>query len=128
MSAVEFDVSEILAFGRELSRVDVVSKIRPVVAKGALQVKTGMRADMAASRHFGQVARSITYNTREGVGWAEAEVGPVTAGRTVGDLAHLAYFGGVNGGGGTVRDPQEVLDAEAPRFFKAIEDIVGSLP
>lgn len=127
--SASLDVSELLDFGRKLaSRADIVKAVKPVVSKGALNVKAGMRENMAASAHFGQVARSITYDTREGVDWAEAEVGPVTAGRVVGDLAHLAYFGGANNGGGAVRDPQAVLDEEAPRFFKALEDLAGEAP
>ena len=100
MSRVELDMSELLAFGRDLSRsgTEVLGKVRPVIAKGALNVKNAMCADMQGSRHFEQVARSITYDTKSGAVMAEAEVGPVTEGRTVGDLAHLAYFGGVNSG------------------------------
>ena len=126
---IEIDLSELTMFGRDLERsgVDIVKGVKPVVAKGALNVKNGMRTDMAGSGHFGQVASSITYETRDGVGWAEAEVGPVTAGRTVGDLAHIAYFGGSPAGGGTVRDPQVVLDEEAPRFEKAITDVIEGL-
>ena len=77
---IEIDLSELTMFGRDLERsgVDIVKGVKPVVAKGALNVKNGMRADMAGSGHFGQVASSITYETRDGVGWAEAEVGPVT--------------------------------------------------
>ena len=126
---IEIDLSELTMFGRDLERsgVDIVKGVKPVVAKGALNVKNGMRADMAGSGHFGQVASSITYETRDGVGWAEAEVGPVTAGRTGGRLAHRAYLGGAPGGGGTVRDPQVVLDEEAPRFEKAITDVIEGL-
>lgn len=129
MSRVELDMSELLAFGRDLSRsgTEVLGKVRPVIAKCALNVKNAMRADMQGSRHFGQVARSITYDTKSGAVMAEAEVGPVTEGRTVGDLAHLAYFGGVNSGGGTVRDPQGALDDEAPNFVKALEDVIRDL-
>jgi hypothetical protein len=130
VSTVEFDLTALVAFGRDLSKAGdgLLGKVRPVVSKGALSVKNAMRDDMSKSAHFGQVARSITYDTRSGASWAEAEAGPVTEGRTVGDLAHLAYFGGAHGGGGTVRDPQDALDDEAPKFFKAIEDVIGGLP
>ena len=43
----------------------------------------------------------------------------------MGDLAHIAYFGGSPAGGGTVRDPQAVLDEEAPRLEKALIDLLG---
>ena len=60
-----------------------------------------------------------------------AEIGPATGGRVVGDLAHLAYFGGANGGGGTVRDPEVHLEAEAPNLEeyagKVLDDLLGRL-
>lgn len=102
-------------------------KVQPVVAKGAVQIKGTMRDDMQASIHFGQVAPSISYDISADAGGVEAEIGPVTEGRTVGDLAHFAYFGAPNGGGGTVRDPQENLDDEAPQFLKALSDVLGDL-
>ena len=105
----------------------VLDKVAPVVARGAVNVKATMREDMQSSRHFGQVAASISYDIERGSGWVEAEVGPVTEGRTVGDLAHFAYFGGSPGGGATVRDPQGNLDDEEPRFRNAINDVVGGL-
>jgi hypothetical protein len=129
MAGFDLDVSGLNQFADELGSAagKLLEGVRPVVAKGALNVKTSMRADMAGSEHFKQVARSITYDTRQGVGWVEAEVGPVTEGATVGDLAHIAYFGGVRGGGGTVRDPQGNLDDEAANFEKALTDVVGDL-
>lgn len=129
MSEVTVDVSELVALGRDLSKAgdDLMGKVRPVVSRGALNVKNGMREDMQGSRHFGQVAASISYEMSGNAVTSQAEVGPVTEGQTVGDLAHFAYFGGANGGGGSVRDPQAVLDEEEPRFVKAIEDVVGSL-
>ena len=53
----------------------------------------------------------------------EAEIGPETGG--AGSLAGFAYFGGVNGGGGTVPDPQGALDAEAPNVEKHLGALVA---
>lgn len=129
MDAVEADLTELDAFGDELaaSADQLLDAVKPVVAQGAMDVRTAMRADIAASPHFKQVARAITYDTRTGAGWVEAEIGPKTAGAVVGDLAHLAYFGGAHGGGGTVRDPQEALDDEAPYFEQALGDVLANL-
>lgn len=125
----DVDASQVLALAADLKAAadDLVGAIKPAIAKGALNVKNAMRDDMAASAHFRQVARTITYDARAGQTWAEAEVGPVTAGQTVGDLAHIAYFGGARGGGGTVRDPQDAADDEAPRLEAAITAIIGDL-
>ena len=129
MTAFDIDVSGLDALARELAEVggSVMAEVRPVVAKGALNIKTTMRDDLAKSAHFGQVARSVTYDTKAGQSFASAEIGPVTAGQTVGDLAHFAYFGGANGGGGTVRDPQEALNEESPRFVDAVSDVIDRL-
>lgn len=99
----------------------------PVVKKGAGNVKDGMRNDMRKSRHFKQVAHSISYDVERTPVSVEAEIGPETGGRVVGDLAHIAYFGGINGGGNTVRDPEWHARDEAPRFEKAIADVVDGL-
>lgn len=142
--AIEIDASDFFRAAADLKAAsrDMMSEVRPAVSNAALQVKEGMRADMAASRHFDQVADSITYDMRGNAVVSEAEVGPVTGGHgggfigplpqggkrgVVGDLAHFAYFGGANGGGGTVRDPKVHLEDEAPRFEKAIGDILDRL-
>lgn len=115
-------VADMASMGDPLAR-----EIRGPIAKGALNIKTGMRSDLAQSAHFGQAASSVTYDTRQGMSFAEAEIGPETAGQVVGDLAHFAWFGGANGGGGTVRDPQAVLDEEAPRLESALGDVLDRL-
>ncbi len=124
MTDALFDLSELQRLGREFMAVDPREDLRKVVAKGALNVKTSMRAEMSRSAHFGQVARSITYETRETARFTEAQVGPVTGGKVLGDLAHIAYFGGAQGGGGTVRDPQVDADEEAPRMESAIASLI----
>lgn len=126
---IDFDLSDFGRFASDLGQGadKVLADVAPVVKRGAENVKRTMRADMAGSRHFGQAARSITYDVVNGTGWVEARVGPESAGRTVGDLAGLAYFGGSHGGGGTVRDPQAALDDEAPSFFGYIERALGGL-
>jgi hypothetical protein len=127
--AVDFDFSDFLKLADSLNEAagKALEAAKPVVAKGAMNVKQSMRDDMAASAHFGQVARSISYDTRSGATFVEAEVGPITKGKTVGDLAHFAYFGGAHGGGNTVRDPQGNLDDEAPKFLAALGDALGKV-
>lgn len=124
------DVGDLLRFGDDLVAAadELLDKVKPVVARGALNIKMSMQDDMKQSEHFKQVARSITYDVSQGQGWVEAEIGPKTAGQVVGDLAHLAYFGGAHGGGGTVRDPQGALDDEADNFEQALDKIIGDIP
>lgn len=126
---IAFDISGLSELVADLeSAADrVLAEVKPVVAKGAVNVKTAMRDDLASSTHFKQVARSVTYDTRSGRDWVEAEIGPVTAGAVVGDLAHIVYFGGARGGGATVRDPLLAALDEAPRFEKALSEAMGTL-
>jgi hypothetical protein len=124
---ITFDASEFKALAADLRKASetLPQRIRPAVQKGALNVKNGQNADLDKSPSFRRIRSS--YDSREGRDFAEAEVGPKTSGEVVGDLYHIAVFGGVNSGGGTVRDPQAVLDEEAPRFEKALLDLVKDL-
>ena len=117
------DVSELRKLASDLSNAPklVRSEARAVVAKGALNIKNQMRDEAANSRHF-RFAHTISYDLKVGGDTIEAEIGPETGG--VGSLAGFAYFGGVNGGGGTVPDPQGALDAEAPNVEKYLDALV----
>ena len=122
---MQVDTSELDRLAADLGRMPakVAKGIAPIVRKGAVNIKSQLNAEMDESAHFGQV--NITFETKaEGDGHV-AEIGAVTEGKVVGDLAHFAYFGGANGGGGTVDDPEGALRAEAPRFVKALTDLIG---
>jgi hypothetical protein len=125
---VSVDASDARRFAADLTAATqrVVDQAPKVVERGALNIKNQMRDAMRSSAHFKGAARSISYDMRDG--GFEAEIGPVTGpGGVPGDLAHLAYFGGSRGGGGTVEDPQAALDAEVPRFEKALLDLIGEV-
>ena len=118
------DASELRALIADLSSAPklVRSEARAVVSKGALNIKNQMRDEVARSRHF-RFAHTVSYDLKVGGDTIEAEIGPETGG--VGSLAGFAYFGGVNGGGGTVPDPQGALDAEAPNVEKHLDALVA---
>jgi hypothetical protein len=122
-----FDFSELNALAQGFAQAEraALPKVRGVVSKGALNVRNQMREEAGRSRHF-TFASSITYDMREGGafggGFVEAEIGPNKRFRSA-RLANIAYFGGANGGGGTVPDPRGALEAEWPRFEKALGDI-----
>lgn len=127
---VTFDASDFDALARDLDRAaasDLIGKIEPTVMRGAAEIQRGMRADMSASAHFGQVAGVITFDVDRFTNHVRAEVGPLSAGRVVGDLAHFAYWGGSNGGGGTVRDPEYLLEQEAAPLERFIGDVLEDL-
>lgn len=94
-----------------------LGEVRGVVHKGAVNIKTQLREEASASRHF-KMAQTITFDEIQEFGGPAAEIGPVKKG--AGNLANIAYFGGTNGGGGTVPDPNGALSAEEPRFIEAL--------
>ena len=108
----------------------MVPKLRGVVAKSALNTKNAMRKDAQSSRHFKQLAPTISYDlkvhTFGGDGVIEAEVGPTPGGS--GSLAGIAYYGTSRPGGGTVRNPEDAMLEEAANFyeyaFKATEGLL----
>lgn len=120
------DVSELRKLATDLSSAPklVKSEARGVVAKGALNIKNQMRDEVARSRHF-RFAHTISYDLKVSGDTIEAEIGPEPGG--AGSLAGFAYFGGINGGGGTVPDPQGALDAEAPNVEKYLDALVAKV-
>ena len=117
------DASELRALIADLREAPklVRREARAVISKGALNIKNQMRDEVARSRHF-RFAHTVSYDIRVSGDTIEAEIGPETGG--VGSLAGFAYFGGVNGGGGTVPDPQGALDAEAPNVEKYLDALI----
>ena len=116
------DASELRALIADLREAPqlVRREARAVISKGALNIKNQMRDEVAKSRHF-RFAHTVSYDLKANGDTIEAEIGPETGG--VGSLAGFAYFGGVNGGGGTVPDPQGALDAEAPNVEKYLAEL-----
>jgi len=156
MAAFELDMSEVRALAVDLTKAsdEVQAKTLPVVEHGAVNIKKQMQQEMSRSKHFKQIAPTIDYDIHGGqifgVGVIEAEIGPNkerAGGRSRGQritgvrfnaadfrggdgnaapLANIAYFGSARGGG-TVPDPQGALDAETPKFLKALADLTGEL-
>lgn len=100
-----------------------VEDVDPVMKKGATVIKDAMNADLAASRHFKGAAGSVTYDRRFSVGVVGYEIGP-DKGRRGGALANIAYFGGSNGGGGTV-DVDGPMNAEVPVIMSELAKAVA---
>jgi hypothetical protein len=129
---VSADTSDLDGLIRDLRKIpaDMVPKMRGVVAKSAINTKKIMQKDASGSRHFKQLARTISYdlNVHEfgGDGVIEAEIGPSGGGSA--SLAGIAYFGTSRPGGGTVRNPEDAMLEEAPNFyeyaFKATEGLL----
>lgn len=122
-----FDASEVRAFADELKTSGSRTKsFRPMMMKAGMNVKRDWQEALGKSRSFKGVKSTPSFDVESTADGLEVEVGPRTAGRVPGDLVSIAHFGGARGGGG-VTDPQEFLDAEAPKFEKALQDVVDRL-
>lgn len=132
MTGVQIDASELRQLGADLVSAGsgIAAKVRPVVVKGAVNIKNQLRSEAQASRHFKGGARDIDFSMTSqkvfGVGVIEAEIGPRSGPGQPGSIMNIGYFG-TSRGGGTVPDPQGALDAEAPRFEQALGDILDGL-
>ena len=117
------DTSELRALAADLSAagIEVLPGAVKALDKSGRAIRDAMKADAAKSRHF-RFAKSVSMGTTSDL---EREIGAEKGG--AGSLAHIAYFGGANGGGGTVRDPQQALDDEAPTFEKALAAVVEDI-
>lgn len=112
-----------------------VMKNAEAVAKRAMQnIKTDLVDEAKTSTHFRQVAPTISYDERHTLRGVDYEVGPdkdrhVAPSRTrakpgpgtPGDLANIAYFGGANGGGGTL-DFDGPVEREIPRLEQHLRE------
>ena len=123
------DTSELDALASDLQQLPpkVTRGLSAVVRKGAVNIKNDWRAAYLKSKHFrgkqGQAAKAVTFDEKVTPDVVEAEIGPNRHFR-IARLAGIAHFGGANGGGGTIGDPQRFLDKEAPGFADALGDLV----
>lgn len=123
---MNLDTSQLKAFEAELRRSPQIVRdgVRPVMQKGALNVKDDWNDSFRQSRSFKGIAGAVTYDTKVTRDGIEAEIGPDKSSHPKGALANIAHFGGARGGG-TVPDPRTHLDAEEPRLIKAMGDVIS---
>lgn len=124
MATTGFEVTGLAEFVADLHGMpDLVhAGARRVLERAAVNIKRQLRGEMGASRHFGQVARAISYDIIDRIGYVEAEIGPTKG--SPGSLANIAYFG-TSRGGGTVPDPDAALQAEVPNMERELADLVA---
>ncbi len=120
------DATELHRLAADLGTVEakVVPKVKPVVSRGALNIKNALQRDARSSAHFAPVASSIGYELTEDNTGVQAEIGPD---RDRGGGAGLlgGYWGWSRGGGGTLTDPLVALGEEEPRFVESIAKVAG---
>ena len=123
----DFSELEHLARSFEAAIPAVDPKVVAVVSKGALNIKTQLRKEAEGSTYFNRFGWTIAYDLSSGPGGVEAEIGPSSEQKSPGNIANIAYFGGANGGGASIPDPQGALNAESDRFMAALEQVVADL-
>lgn len=97
-------------------------QVKKVVSRGALNVKTDLRAGAANGGSYKHFARSIDYDIVDG--GLGAEIGP-NKDQIQGALGNLLYFGTSKSGG--VLDINGPLTKEEPRFVDAIADVASDI-
>lgn len=121
---MSMDFSEVDALAKQLD-VDgeaIKKKVPPVVRRGALNIKDGMRQDAQNGGHYKHFNRSITYDeTNGGMG---AEIGP-DKGLVQGALGNILYFG--TSKNTPVLNLQGPLEKETPRFERALADVAEDI-
>lgn len=120
------DATEVKHLAADLGQIEarLVPKIKPVVSKGALNIKNQLVREANESTHFSSLSRAIGYELSEGADGVEAEIGPQKERNAAAGLLG-AYWGWSRGGGGTLPDPLLALEAEEPRFVQSIAEVAG---
>lgn len=115
-------MSDLEKLARDLQQEAVVTPaaVRAVVGKGAVNVKKDWRRSAAGIAHAPRYPLSIGYDW---IGPFAVAVGPENTAENQGFLGEVLEFGGAHNA--PRNDGQQALDAEAPKFQKAIEDLAG---
>lgn len=104
----------------------VLPDVDAILKKGANNIKESLKADAAKSRHFSRIAPTISYDSAYKIGSAEYEIGPDKQRGEAAKLANIAYFGGANGGGGTL-DLDGPLHAEEGPLMGHLGKLMGGM-
>jgi hypothetical protein len=106
---------------------EVMPAVENVVGKGCLNIKRQAADIIRAVSHLGYLPhypRSISYDVTRGGDLVTGEVGPDAA-KLQGGLARILEYGTVNNA--PIPHMSPALDAEAPRFERALADVAVDL-
>ncbi len=122
------DLSQVNRLVVDLGRIPgrVVPEVRQIAERGALNVKNRMVADARGSRHFKQIAPTISYDESTRAGVVSFDIGPDRDRADAARIANIAYFGGRNGGGGTL-DIEAGLNEEAPNLVEHLSRLARGI-
>lgn len=123
MDELRIDVSDLISLGRDLDAVPVKALVetRKAVQRGALNIKKDTQRRWSGMRHLRHLPAAVTYDTHETLTGASAEIGPDRS-RPQGKLGNIAEYGAPPK---TAPRPglAPSLEAEEPKFRKALEDV-----
>jgi hypothetical protein len=117
--------AEELAAAWDQSAAAADARLRPVVSKGALNIKNETRAKWAGHRHAPTLAAAVGYDLDERGDALGAEIGPDKAATGGGPLGTIYEYGTQRSAPRPALNP--ALDAEAPRFEQAAGDAAERL-
>ena len=100
-------------------------ELRPVVSKGALNIKDATKAKWAGHRHAPTLAAAVSYDLDEQDGALGAEIGPDKEATGGGPLGTIYEYGTQRTAPQPALNP--ALDAEGPRFEQAAGDAAEKL-
>lgn len=124
MDGLHVDVSELTGLGRDLDAAPAKALMdtRAVVQRGALNIKKDAQKRVTGLKHAPAYPRSIGYATHTTLTGASAEIGPDKEKRQ-GALGNLIEYGSVHNPPRPHLAP--ALEAEEPRFVKALEEVAA---
>ena len=121
MSTVRVDTSDLRRLVAELGQAaDIDDDVRPVVQRGALNIKQSWRRHWTGLGHAPYVANSVTYDTKASGFKVEAEIGPDKS-KPQGALGNLLEYGSLKNA--PIPGGAPALAEEAPNFEKALGEV-----
>ena len=117
-----FDTHEVTGLVDAINKASrvAVTEVTAVVAKGANNIKRDAAQRISGLRHAPAYPRSIGYDLYPSLKGPSAVIGP-DKDRRQGALGNLLEYGSVNSA--PIPHLAPALDAEEPRFVKALEDL-----
>lgn len=121
-----FDTTEVRKLAKDFGKlpVEVHPPVRAVLQKGALNIKNSWRARWSGHPHIPALPYAVTYDTRFSREGVEAEIGPDKDKRQ-GPLGNIIEFGTPRNS--PIPGGLPALKEEAPKFEKALTDVIGKL-
>lgn len=125
MTGLDFDVSDLkrLAATIDQSIPVALRDVRAVVARGALNVKKDAQTRVGRGPYTPRYASAISYDSHQITTGAWAEIGP-DKDKAQGPLGNLLEYEYGTPWSAPTPHLGPALEAEAPKFEKALEDVL----